>query len=193
MNIELKELPKTHKLYTITDNRNQFDNLPNQTVNVNAHTNVQFTSTDKSINIKAGTPQMGLNDVITVDLDVNETYGATYFSTNPAGVLNCEVGKDTQIADPSNAKTYGKSNVPQDTGHWTYKCPKNGKILVTAQACFKTLVEVVEDWHKLAVYKNRTQVAESFMAWNINADSMPIQATHFTSTPSITKIIDVVE
>lgn len=53
INIELKELLRTHKLYTITDNRNQFDNLPNQTANVNAHTNVQFTSANKSVNIKS--------------------------------------------------------------------------------------------------------------------------------------------
>lgn len=51
IDIQLQKLSPSLQLFNVTDNRNTFDSVPNQTVKVNAHTNLQFTSKDKSINI----------------------------------------------------------------------------------------------------------------------------------------------
>jgi len=68
IDIQLKSLLPSMKLMNVTDNRLQYDNAPNLTREVNANTNLQFTSRNKTVNVGLETAVGGSNEVVTVDL-----------------------------------------------------------------------------------------------------------------------------
>lgn len=191
IDIQLQKLSPSLQLFNVTDNRNTFDSVPNQTVKVNAHTNLQFTSKDKSINIGLWTPVGGNNEYVEMNVEMAELPGAYFTSSNPSGNYDCMPGADKVFDDVSQAVVYGKTDTIQDGGNWTYVCPRDGKILVNAQMSFKSSVASIYDHHKMAICKDGIQVAEVYTNWNVDSADKAIEPTHHQSVNNTSKIINV--